>query len=630
MRWRVGSVWVVLLVFGVTACRSVPVAPRQAEGSTRSGPIALAPDGRSLWVVNPDADSVTRVDVATWRADPPLAVAAEPWSVAVASTGRVVVAARAAGLLTVLEGGARRDLPVGAEPSALVVSADGREAIVALASEGRVVKVDLDTGVVAAAAEVGEAPEALVVYAPGADGATRVAVAHARARPRGDDGADADAAREAWVTLLDGDLTVLTELVVEPYAFGFANAAFGLAAHGDRVWLAHALNAPDVPLAFNRTVSAGLSGLVWPPGPPEVRLHLNEPTFSTPVNAPRAVALSGDGATAYLVLAGSDQLMGLDLRDPTAPRLLGFWATGANPRGVALSADGRTAYVMNYLSRDVSAIDVSDPTNRRPGRRVAVVEETLSPSLALGKRLFHHAADPRMSTLGWIACASCHPDGASDGTTWRTPEGPRQTMPLWSLERTGPPFHAAATRDEVQDFHEDVERLMRGSGLMPGLAHPLLGVPNGGRAAELDALAEFVLHGVRVPTAPPADAAAVRGRAAFERAGCAACHGGPGWTRNALPGPVGSLAPDGALVVVEALVDVGTFGPESGPLGADGFKVPTLLGLHASAPYLHDGSAPNLHAVLSNPDHVGTLEAAEVDDLVAFLRSIDASTPTYE
>jgi cytochrome c peroxidase len=175
---------------------------------------------------------------------------------------------------------------------------------------------------------------------------------------------------------------------------------------------------------------------------------------------------------------------------------------------------------------------------------------------------------------------------------------------------------------------------MRGGGLIAGVANPLLGSPNGGRSPSLDALAEFVLHGFRVPAsavAAGADAAAVaRGRAVFADTGCAACHGGPGWTRNALPGPVGTLAPDGGLLVREALVDVGTFGPGSGPLGAEGFKIPTLLGLHATAPYFHDGSAPDLEAVLAHPVHAGTLSGAEVDDLVAFLLSIDDRTPMFE
>lgn len=629
--------WLVALAvagaLGGAACRTgTPPAPADGLAAARSGPIALTRDGRALWVVNPDADSVTRVDLLAGEADAPLPVAAEPWSVAVGRDGRVVVAGRAAGALTVWHDGARRDLPVGAEPASLVLSRDGRHAYVALAAEGRVVRVDLDDGRVVAAAELGEAPEALVAFAAD-DGATLVAVAHLRARPRA--GATGpDDAREGWVTVLDADLRVLGELTLEPYDAGFANVLTGLAAHDGRLWVAHALNSPGPPLAFHRTVSAALSASSWPPGTAsETRLHLNDPAFSTPVNGPRAVALTADGARAFLVLGGSDQLMGLDVRDPGAPRLLGFWPTGANPRGVALSADGRTAYVMNYLSRDVSVIDVSDPRHRRGGRRVPVAPETLSPDAWLGKRLFHHAADARMSTLGWIACASCHEGGGSDGTTWLTPEGPRQTMPLWALASTGPPFHAAATRDEVQDFHEDIERLMRGSGLLAGTAYPLLGTPNGGRSSALDALAEFVLHGFRVPAAPAASgadaAAAARGREVFAAAGCAACHGGPGWTRNALPGPVGTLAPDGGLVVREALFDVGTFGPESGPLGSEGFKVPTLLGLRASAPYLHDGSAPDLRAVLANPAHVGPLDPADADDLVAFLLAIDARTPPF-
>ena len=631
LRGRSARAWTLAALLVVVACRSVD--PPTDAWSSRSGPIALAPDGRALWVVNPDADSVTRVDLDGLVADAPLPVGSEPWSVVVAPDGRVVVANRASGDLTVWVAGTRVDLPVGAEPAGLALAPSGRYAYVALASAGRVAKVDLESGAIVASAEVGHAPEALTVFRAGGavgawpDAGLRVAVTHLRA-VAGDGGEP-----EGRVTLLDGDLAPVGEAAIAPYGFGFANLLTGIAAYGDRLWVVHALNDPGPPFGFNRTVSAALSGVAWESGAATTRLHLNDADFSTPVNGPRAVALTADGATAYLVLGGSDQLMGLDLRDPRAPRLLGFWPTGANPRGVALSPDGRTAYVMNHLSRDVSAIDVSDPRNRRAGRRVPVVAETLSPEMWFGKRLFHHAADPRMSTLGWIACASCHLEGGSDGTTWLTPEGPRQTMPLWALDLTGPPFHASATRDEVQDFHEDVERLMRGAGLLAGVANPLLGTPNGGRSEALDALAEFVLHGFRVPTAAtdafPA-AAVARGREVFAAAGCAACHGGPGWTRNALPGPVGTLAPDGGPVVREALVDVGTFGPGSGPLGAEGFKIPTLLGLHATAPYFHDGSAPDLEAVLAHPVHAGTLSGAEVDDLVAFLLSIDDRTPMFE
>src|SRR5690606_12695014 len=118
------------------------------------------------------------------------------------------------------------------------------------------------------------------------------------------------------------------------------------------------------------------------------------------------------------------------------------------------------------------------------------------------------AKDPRLSRNGWMSCASCHLDGGGDGTSWPREEGVRQTMPLWALAGTAP-FHAAATGDELRDFEVDIERCMAGVGLAPGPAGSLLGVPSAGLSPDLDALAAFVLHGMRVPAAPTSDPQAV-------------------------------------------------------------------------------------------------------------------------
>lgn len=627
-----------LLALAVVACLgganpSPPSGPGTA--THRSGPIALSPDGHSLWVVNPDADSVTRLDTRTLQADPPLPVGREPWAVAVAPDGLVVVANRAAGSISLLRGGQRSDLAVGAEPSGLALSPDGRYAYLTLAGEPRLLRVDLASGqVVAEVALSGPASAVVVVQGEARGEGHRLLVAHLLARPLPGGGPHLNDGMQGVLSLIAADLVDVRELSVEPFAFGFANVLSGIDASARRAWVAHSLNAPQPPLRFNRTVSAAVSALPLDPlgAEPNVRLDLNDPTFSTPVNLPAAIALTADGLRAYLVLAGSDQLMGLALDDPASPRLLGFWPTGANPRGLTISADGRTAYVMNYLSRDVSVLDLSDPRNRTGGRRISVVHETLDPEQWLGKRLFHHAADPRMSTLGWISCASCHPGGGSDGTTWTLPEGPRQTAPLWRSSLRGPPFHASATRDELQDVQGDIEMLMRGLGFTSGASHPLLGAPNGGRSADLDALAAFVLEGIRVPAAPSSlDPAAVeRGRLAYAAAGCAACHGGPGWTRNTLPGAPGEVAGPSGEQVEAVLRDVGTYPPGQPGLGELGFKVPTLLGLHATAPYLHNGAAADLRDVLTNPAHAGVLSETQVSDLVAFLLSIDETTPTFE
>ena len=74
---------------------------------------------------------------------------------------------------------------------------------------------------------------------------------------------------------------------------------------------------------------------------------------------------------------------------------------------------------------------------------------------------------------------------------------------------------------------------------------------------------------------------------------------------------------------------MGTLTPASGQrLGGplEGLDVPTLRGVWASAPYLHDGSAPTLEAVLMRDTdglHGPALTAPEAESLAAFLRTLD-------
>lgn len=566
------------------------------DRASTSAPLALSADGRSLWVVNPDADSVTRIDVDTLRADAPIPVGREPWSVAVTTAGTVLVLNRADGTLTCLDDDGRTDVAVGAEPGGVAVAGD--LAYVTVSSADEVAVVDVSDHHVVRRIAVGRLPWAIGVTEAGS-----IAVTHRQAR-----------AERAWVTLLPEG----TEVTLHPVPFGFPNGLEGLAVNGDTAYVAHLLNAPELPRDFEQTVSAGLTTVSLSAKQTVGALHLNDSNFSTPVNSPRAVAVSGDRA--YVVLAGTNAVMGIDL---ARQKLVGFWAVGTNPRGIVLDREGTRAYVMNYLSRDVSVLDLTDSVRRPELARIPVVGETLPAKLLRGKILFNNANDPRISHLGWISCATCHFDGGVDGTTWMTPDGPRQTQPLWNLDGTAP-FHASATRDEVQDFEVDIEGLMDGIGLSAGKASDELGTPAEAQSDDLDALAEFVLRGVRVPRA--AAAAGGGGRARFIEAGCPTCHGGPQFTRSGLPGAPGTLAPNGEIEVTASLRDVGTRSPLD-VLGANGFDVPTLLGLHATAPYLHDGSAATLEDVLRNPAHTQVLlDSSQIADLAAFLRTVDDTT----
>jgi mono/diheme cytochrome c family protein len=110
----------------------------------------------------------------------------------------------------------------------------------------------------------------------------------------------------------------------------------------------------------------------------------------------------------------------------------------------------------------------------------------------------------------------------------------------------------------------------------------------------------------RVPAPAPmshvdADAAA-RGKAVFEtpEVGCLGCH-------------------SGALLSTKVIVDVGTGGA---------FKVPSLVGIAARPPFLHDGCAATLmdrFTTCGGGDLHGKtsqLSAAELSDLVAYLETL--------
>src|SRR6185503_6995201 len=104
-------------------------------------------------------------------------------------------------------------------------------------------------------------------------------------------------------------------------------------------------------------------------------------------------------------------------------------------------------------------------------------------------------------------------------------------------------------------------------------------------------------------------AAALAGRDLFQQQNCAQCHSGSRFTDSAL----------------NVFHDVGTIKPSSGKrLGQPlpGFDTPTLSGLWANSPYLHDGSATTLEAAVSAHNGV-SLSSADMANLVAFLRQLD-------
>jgi len=170
-----------------------------------------------------------------------------------------------------------------------------------------------------------------------------------------------------------------------------------------------------------------------------------------------------------------------------------------------------------------------------------------------------------------------------------------------------------------------MRNLAGGTGLMSdtdfnaGTRSAPLGDRKAGRSTDLDALAAYVasLNTFDPTPARPSAAAlsgnATLGKAVFASLNCASCHGGAGFTNSG----------------ENTLVNIGTLKPSSGTrlYGAlTGIDVPTLRDVWATAPYLHDGSAPTLEAAVRAHNSVFVGDA-DLTMLVAYLKEIGGDEP---
>ncbi|MEO0453636.1 MAG: LamG-like jellyroll fold domain-containing protein [Verrucomicrobiota bacterium] len=323
---------------------------------------------------------------------------------------------------------------------------------------------------------------------------------------------------------------------------------------------------------------------------------------------------------------------------------------GLAPQGVYFDEETKKLFVKNFMSRSVTVHDLSgalssgDFNNTNPQNIVTVTNEVLSTevnnNVLLGKQVFYNAADVRMSFQSYLSCASCHQGGGHDGVTWdftQRGEGLRNTTDLRGRSGMGHGnVHWSGNFDEIQDFELDIRNQFGGTGFIVGNVdnNPLAAQSNAGRSVELDALAAYVssLNRDSLPKSPNKDidgsltTAAQNGKTLFEMMSCVSCHvPSTGYT-------------DSTWGVRH---DVGTIKiPSSGTrLGQtlDGIDTPTLLGVHATAPYFHDGSVQTLEELFDPAAHSRTnevgkahdltgtygLSAQQVSDLIAYVNELD-------
>jgi len=136
---------------------------------------------------------------------------------------------------------------------------------------------------------------------------------------------------------------------------------------------------------------------------------------------------------------------------------------------------------------------------------------------------------------------------------------------------------------------------------------------------KLPALLDYQLS-LRAPKAPKGSfnqAAASRGKGLFRNeAGCATCHQSPNFT-DVLSGP------DPRVPFLHDPAEVGTDPAYAARTATGQYRTTPLRGLLQHPPYFHDGSAPDLLAVVNHYDQLFGLQLTEAQkaDLVEYLKS---------
>jgi hypothetical protein len=548
----------------------------------------LVHDGHArAWVAERGSDRIVEVTDGDALQIARTVAVAEPFGLALSPDGKTLLATSVAeqSLVAIATDdlSVRWSVRLAAEPRGVAISADGSEAVVGLLSRASLAVVDLD----------GAAPkvrwqsldprdQVVVVEDELGDGEKFVDIREAPSRFRVPQGAGRRHVRNSFAVGYLGDgRAITTHQLATPQLVHKPDEGEEDSYGGARV---------EMPPVVHR--------ISWIREPGRVGARHSSAVID--VHQPRAFGYDDATDTLFVGGYGDDRVVAIADASSEAP--WPKWSTKLDRKEAAcgidgMVVDGNALRVHCELSRRVLSLPLRhDVTDDRKLGKLAVRGPELAPSrrsaqVEHGAELFRRAGDGRLSGSGFLACATCHPEGRADGLTWRLGEHVLQTPML-----AGRVVGTAPYKWDGQD-----------ESLFASVRHTINRI--GGDSTfverrEIDALVAY-MSSLDDPQAPAVvDAAAhARGRALFEdkTLGCASCHGG------------------------SKLTDTAQY-PLKSPLPQT--DTPSLVGLAHSVPYYHDGSADSLHALLTDRGSVhdmaelGGLSDAQVDDLRIYLESL--------
>jgi hypothetical protein len=308
----------------------------------------------------------------------------------------------------------------------------------------------------------------------------------------------------------------------------------------------------------------------------------------SPAPDPDGLTLLPEGRVA-VAIGGADKVAAFRLQEA---RMTARESTGAHPRGLAPTPDAKELWVANELAGALSVLDAGSLTLKNTIDLGAAPQRDFR---MYGRFLFNNAG---LTKGGRFTCNTCHPDGGTDGLTWRfahVPDGieERNTKDLRGELTVTAPYRWSGHGREVEEFIQDE---LRGLLQSPPQSH--------------EVLHSFWNLFSKLPQPDNAyreadgslSASAKRGKALFDgKAGCGGCHEGE------LRGGTGRKAWVGTTVAALQL------------------DVPHLHGVCGTAPYLHDGRAASLEAIFAGagPQHLhGRTQGLTQGELAELLRYV--------
>ncbi len=319
------------------------------------------------------------------------------------------------------------------------------------------------------------------------------------------------------------------------------------------------------------------------------------PPAITGASVPVDVAFDGVGSFA-IASVGAESLFIVTTDDlGTGP---GASSRGGCIPGLQVNLPGQPVAVASTPTGFVTQIREVDAENGQGPALVIATSGGILSTIPLpgvtradtGHFLFHSNA----SGTSALACVSCHPEGHEDGHIWTfDTEGQRRTQTVSGGVLATAPLHWNGDLTDLGDVMHVVFQERMG-GTEQGPRH-------------VAAFADWLNAIPAYPASPTGTQAQIEhGQQLFNSSetGCTKCHSGAHFTNN-------------------QTVDVGT---------GQAFQVPTLIGVSARQPYMHDGCATTLMdrfdanqaSCNGGETHGNTaqLSPSDVNDLVSYLETL--------